>query len=162
MSYLHNGLSSAYLRLLAQKCVILNTCPELTGVIIWLRLEHKECIAQFNTIGLIQADTILIFLLLWTTFSSITKFTQSQVCLGWNWFLSKYFINIRFKVQHWVELHYCYGSRGMGFSGLLSLCSDSLPSSGGSSPLPVLICINIYFFKAGCVLNEPYFCKGGK
>ena len=98
---------------------------------------------QYNrpVCALIQADTILIFLLLWTTFSSITKFTQSQVCLGWNWFLSKSFINIRFKVQHWVGLHYCYGSRGMGFSGLLSLCSDSLPSSGVSSPLPVLICI---------------------
>ena len=34
--HLHNGLSPACLRLLAQKCVILNTWPKLTGVIIGL------------------------------------------------------------------------------------------------------------------------------
>ena len=46
VSHLHNGLSPAYLRLLAQKCVILNTCPELTGVIIGLRLEPHDVLIE--------------------------------------------------------------------------------------------------------------------
>ena len=50
VSHLHNGLSPAYLRLLAQKCVILNTCPELTGVIIGLRLEPHDNTVRLGTI----------------------------------------------------------------------------------------------------------------
>ena len=82
MSHLHNGLSPAYLRLLAQKCVILNTCPELTGVIIGPRLELHDVIieaqgmyitAQYSAAGhsvlVLQASTILIPLLIYN-FSS--------------------------------------------------------------------------------------------
>ena len=106
-----------------------------------------SCVIQC---ALIQADTILIPLLIYKCF--IHHKIHPILCIFDHNAWSKY----KKSMKVWVRagLHCFCGSKGMGFSALLSLCSDSLPSSGGPCLLPVLICINIYFFKTWSI--NPY------